>query len=195
MEGSELRRGRRGRVHLKKHLTHGQISRQRHLICSVHISPRGVVSHTLPRKIPSKCAIRVALGVGCDLLSYEGIVLCLFLICSLPMQQGAHGMKLQFDAAQGQIWLRMLPVLCLLQIMKQLFVENAIVKLRRLAGREGSLRPLKFLWDLCQVSDLRANVLGRIVLEGILMLLAYSYLAEGGCTCSKRGCTRSSTLE
>ncbi len=47
-------------------------------------------------------------------------------------------------------------------------------------GGEDSLRPLKCLRDLCQVSDLPANILGRIVLEGILMLLAYIYLAERG---------------
>ncbi len=89
-------------------------------------------------------------------------------------------MELQFGAAQGQIWLRMLSVLCLLQVVNQLFVENAICQIATPCGGEYSLRPLKFLWDLCQVSNLRANVLGPIVLGGILVLLAYFYLVRRG---------------
>ncbi len=77
-------------------------------------------------------------------------------------------------------------MLCLLQVVKQLFVEDAVVKIATpCPGGDYSLRPLKFLWDLCQVSDLRANILGRIVLRGILVLLAYIYLVRRGRILSK----------
>ncbi len=71
-------------VLLKRHLTHGQISRQRHLVCSVHIPSWGSKSHPIPEHTPG---VRYPgnSGVRCDLLSYEGIVLCLFLVCNLPI--------------------------------------------------------------------------------------------------------------
>ncbi len=74
----------------------------------------------------------------------------------------------------------MLQMLCVLQIVKQLYI-NASDKLRRLAGGYSLLlRPLKFLWNSCPVSELRASILGPIVLRGILVLLAYIYLVRGG---------------